>query len=336
MKLRLSNRGLVLLAGVTGAAAAAIAASGCGGGDDTSISSPSSDASVEATTDSAVESQDADASGLDTGTLLPEAGIAEAGTGGPDASDAGSERDAGDASVSQYDGSLAQFPAAVSGAFCTAKQVCCLVSAAQWNQADCVREVELGGGFRSLSTYTHSFDGGHVVLDASAAATCLSDMQTLLTSACGVLTSTTVLRLQGECYGAVNGTLGVDAGPCTSSIECANNEYCSDAGVCTHLEGLGEPCLSSDSCSYRGTPGSGIYCNLAADGGAGQCAPTEGLDGGDCATAVYAYVVCRSGLCGFNPGCADSITFTDPGPHSFLCTFIIPDAGPSDAGDGGD
>lgn len=346
MELRLTHVGAFFGGTISLAACAAIAGVGCGGDD--ASTSITTDGSIEATTEAGsdgsaeAEPQEGSSGGGDSSpddVQEPgsEAGVADADAGGGpimDASDASDANSANEASAPVYDGSLIDYPIQVSNAFCTAKQTCCLVSPASWNQVSCVKELELGGGFRSLSTYTHSLDGGHVELDASAAETCISDMETLLTAACGTVTSENVLRLQTECYGALVGTLGVDAGTCTSSIECANGAYCTSHGVCAPLQGLGGPCSSTDSCAYRGSSDAGIYCRLAADGGPGQCAQTEGLDGGDCANAVNANDVCSSGLCGFEPGCADSVTFTDPGPHSFYCTFIIPDAGP-DGGDGG-
>ena len=329
MKLRMNRGGIALLASLSGAAGGAAIAVGCGG-DDTSTS-PAEDASVEAQADAPSAPLDGpivDGSNGDVGSTPDAASEAS-----PDSGDAGSVIEAG--APPFYDGSAAAFPAAVSAAFCTAKQVCCLVSPSRWNEAACVGSVQAGGGYRNLSTYSTSLggsiDGGHVALDASAAGTCLADMLGLLTASCGVATSATALRLQGECYGAFQGTLGVDAGPCGTSLECAPGSSCVK-GVCATLSGVGGSCTSTDDCSYRGSSAPTVYCRLSLDGGAGRCAPAEGLDGGDCANASNANDVCLSGLCGFNPGCADSVTFTDPGPQTLFCNNILPEAGPVDGG----
>jgi hypothetical protein len=311
------------IAGTAGAMSAAFV--GCGSDDSTKPNTEVDGSSTDATTDvsvSAEASPELESGGGDTGVVTEkDAGDGGTGSSEPDASEAGGP--AGPNVVP------AEYPSRVSSAFCARLNQCCLVSAASWKQSTCVSQLQNAGGFRFLGEYSASLEAGTVGFDASTAANCLSAMSTI---DCGELTSTKVLQLQQECYSALSGKVGVDAGPCLTSADCTSGAFCSitgDAGTCTALLGLGDPCTHafSDECSYLGT--GAAFCAVPSEipGGSGPavCAPTEPIDGG-----CFANSPCQSGLCGF-PGCASQIVFADPGVENGTCDFYtIKDAGAGD------
>jgi len=221
---------------------------------------------------------------------------------------------------------LQGFPPAAVQAYCARLGQCCLVSTASWNEALCVRDFTSGGGFRELSSFSASLDSGNVLYDAGAAAQCIADFTGF---PCGAVTSSAILTEQAACYGALAGTLGIDAGPCRTSLECATNEYCavtadSGTGVCEALHALAAPCTkaTSEECSYLGLGTPALFCNLPKDGGQGQCESTLPNDAG-CTDNNQ----CQTQLCSY-PSCGPTIVFSDPGVAGGTCAFFtIQDAG---------
>lgn len=245
-----------------------------------------------------------------------------AGSGEADASEAGPV-DAG------YDGpSLADFPHAVDQAYCGRLQTCCEVPDAAWKtgSSSCVSVLDGVGGILRIGAYAAAFDSGAVVFDTAAAMTCLNDIATLN---CGTVPATTFDELKADCFAAMVGTLGIDAGPCINPLQCTTGEFCrlladGGAGVCVALGTTGQPCNDptySTDCSYLGNGGSLLYCG-PGDGG-NVCQPQLPVDAG-CTQNPQ----CQSGACNY-PMCVSTYTFSDPGA-GICADFTI-----ADAGDGG-
>lgn len=292
-------------------------AGGCG--SSTTTTPPSAtDGSSDSTTDVSSEPPDEGS---------PDVMQTDSSPPGPDAGDAADAPYNFGVDAASIDApSIGAFPSTVAQAFCTRLASCCFVSSAAWNQLLCTQQVTNGGGFRELSSFSPSLDSGNVLYDASAAAQCIADFTGL---PCGTVNSSAILTLQGSCYGALTGTLGVDAGPCRTALECGNNEYCAingDAGTgfCSALHGVNQPCTSptSEECSYLGLGNPALFCKLGADGGPGQCMPTEPNEAG-CTINNQ----CQSQLCDY-PKCGPTIVVSDPGVNGGTCEyFTIKDAG---------
>jgi hypothetical protein len=293
---------------------------GCGSGDDSSA--PSKDAGGDATLDASSGSDAASAdSGLD-GTVSDGAQDGGNDADAADSSDGAENADVSDGGSNAADvavdaPSIGDFVVQVTAALCRRLETCCLLSDMSWNQTLCINDIQAGGGFRELNEFSASIDSGNILYSPITANKCISDMVTI---PCAAAISAVTLTLQSECYAALAGTLGVDAGPCKTSIECATNEYC-NAGTCSPVLGTNQPCTRNlnDQCVYRG--GQSAYCDLPSQGGAGQCEPTLPNDAGCNSNGQ-----CQSGLCDFP--CGNQEVFADPGVPSGTCAFYtIPDAG---------
>lgn len=320
MDLNLSKIALALGTVMAGAAAVSTSMVGCGG-DDTAVTADSG--ARDGTVDVAV-----DGPGSDDGSQT-EAGTDGGGGGDADSSTPSDANDASD--VQQYDvPPLGQYPHSVDEAYCVRMGNCCLVQPSQWNltgDGGCTPIIDEFGGFRGLAEFNAALDSGLVTYNQAAAANCLQEISTLN---CGVLTAQDIVKIQNDCFSAMQGTLGVDAGPCVNALECQSGEYCQLAtdggpGRCATLQGIGQPCndtVHSTDCTYLGNGNPSAYCDPGDGSAPPTCASSKPLDAG-----CNYNPECQSGACNW-PVCVDSIVFSDPGVANGVCAyFTIKDAG---------
>jgi hypothetical protein len=273
-----------------------------------------------------------DAAGPDSTTIdgsadvAPEAAQIDAGSDAIDApSDTNDFTDIGDVQIDVPP--LAQYPHAVTEAYCTRLSECCPLMAGQtWNQngtGGCGPVLQFYGGPFNVEGFNASLGSGNLGYDASAAYACLHEF---LSFNCGTISATTLDKVRDDCFGAINGTLAIDAGPCATSLECQPGAYChivasADGGAaawCAPLLAIGQPCadnINSTDCTYLGNgtpqascrgPDGGTTCQASAPAG-GTC--TFNPD-------------CQSGVC-FTPMCISTYDFSDPG----TCGTFVVDAG---------
>jgi hypothetical protein len=293
---------------------------GCGG-DDTTGTVPEAGQPDTTTQDVAAEGSSSDVT--TTETSVGE----DAGDGGADAMGTEEGGDAGDAADVAVDApALVDFPHAVSVAYCAHLGECCNVPANQWNldgMNGCVPIIESQAhGFRYIAIYQSALDSGAITYDPAAAANCLQEVSRL---PCGVVQADMLLQVQNDCFAAMKGTLGADAGPCINSGECLPGQYCllgdASTGTCAPLQGQGQPCtdtVRSSDCTYLGNGDPALYC---AQGDAGAtCQPAQPLDAGCKYNAQCESQTCKA------PYCASSLVFANPGGAG-CAYFTISDAG---------
>jgi hypothetical protein len=220
---------------------------------------------------------------------------------------------------------LQGFPSAVDQAYCTRLQQCCLVPNGSWDP-NCGPELDGVGGIIGIWDHNAALDGGHVTYDAAAAGTCLNY---LLSLNCGVVPSAAVRIIRDLCFGAMQGTLGPDGG-CVDALECQAGLYCrlaadGGAGNCTALQGQGQPCTDITLSTDCTYLGNGTP--------ALYCAPNPDGGGATCQPALpldagcSVAAACQSWSCNY-PICDDSFVFSDPGvPNGTCASFTIVDAG---------
>jgi hypothetical protein len=251
--------------------------------------------------------------------------------GSADGGDSGADGEAAALDANFDAPPINQFPPAVTAAYCMRLQQCCLVPDGGWNENSCESLIGMGGGIRNIELHevalTEALDSGIVAYNKAAVPKCLQDIAAI---PCGTLAASTILGIQNDCYAALQGTLGVDAGPCTDPIECQTNEYCrfvgdAAAGTCVPLIPQGQPCTdvtNSTDCTYLGNGTSpALYCDPAGS----TCQPPAPLGDSGCNSNA----ACASGSCS-SPNCVSSYVFSDPGTPDGLCAlFLNPDAGDS-------
>jgi len=313
MKVGLSKIAVILGAVVGASVSATMCAVGCGGDSGAPQQEEGgADSTVDSTFDVGSDTQALDAVHPDVGT--------EAGSG-RDAADAGAADDATDSSDFTNIGDvqidvppLAEFPHAVIEAYCSHLQDCCIMSQDiaspdQWNQdgdGGCAPFLAARSGAFGIGNHGAALDSGLVTYDATASYTCLREW---LSFQCGTVSAAGLQKVKNDCYGAMAGTLGINAGPCIDSIQCKSGEYCrlGDAGngTCVPLSGLGQPCAdttNSFDCSYLGLGNPAQYC-AALEGGS-ICQNALPSDAG-CTTNA----TCQAGVCIF-PRCVDTTVFS--------------------------
>jgi hypothetical protein len=254
--------------------------------------------------------------------------------GGDAASDANDFADIGDVQIDVP--ALTAFPHAVDEAYCTRLQQCCLVDPSQWNQdgADggCAPSFDQAGGVFGVASFG-GLAGGKVAYNQAAAYNCLHDF---LSINCGTVASSSLVKVQNDCFAAMVGTLDVGAGPCNSSLECKPGGYCrvvgdASTGTCAALQTQGQPCVdttSSTDCTYLGNGNPALYCAPGVDGGPATCQPALPLNG-TCTQNPQ----CVTDSCN-GTSCVDMYVFSDPGLAMGTCAgFTLPGG---DAGAGGD
>jgi hypothetical protein len=305
---------------VTGTSAFAAGLVACGGDDVTALPPEAGpdgtmEASNDATQDSTIEgSADSGAEGGQEAAM--------------DAPADGTE-DAPDVVLGPDASALLAYPHAVDVAYCQREQQCCLVPAAQFDVNGCANQLDTYGGALRTGIYSAVFGAGNVGLNPARAATCFSEIAAFN---CGMFAATAYAMAVTDCNSAIVGLIPIDAGGCTSSVECATGAYCNvstgpdagDAGgTCAPLLPSGSPCNNptSEQCTYLGNGQPPLYCNIVGDSSVGQCTGAKGVDAG-CMTNAE----CLSGLCGGN--CLTETVFSDPGVMGGFCdSFTIKDAG---------
>lgn len=238
---------------------------------------------------------------------------------GPDVKDAGPDISVNDASA------ILQFIADHRTKVCARYAQCCFGSdAGAFDQSKCDSIVASLGWSRSIQEpqFPGIATGGRILLDPTAAATCIASVSTF---SCPSIQASENNTMTQACYKALTGTQGAGQ-PCNATVECASGNYCSpggdagDAGtgVCTALSGSGGACNTAspqnNMCQYRGYLGTASRCD-----GTNKC-NTRLANGIAC---NYDWE-CTSGLCdNVTFTCGNSALTTSP----FLCSFITKDAG---------
>jgi hypothetical protein len=329
-------RTVVVLMGVTGGVAAASAAfvSGCGGDDSTaSVEDAATDATTDGTTDAPNVVPDGSGqqpeTGGDTGSSM-EAGEAGDGGGG-DAGD-GSSVPEGSVVTAQ----LLAFPGTVATAYCQRLETCCGADAGNFNMAGCVSDNVQGGWELSLPFPLDVLDAGHVALDPTASADCIAKIGNF---ACPTSDAGAYGAITTACFKALQGTIPIGQGPCTSPFECASGSYCTtvDAGdsgpgtACEPLLTVGQPCgntLHDTACSDHGSGANPAnFCDRLGIREAGVTCQPEIANGSLCTTDFVHYddESCQSLLCGDDWNCGTTLTQ----PSTFQCGAyqVTPDGG---------
>jgi hypothetical protein len=335
----------VALAGALTSTTATFA--GCGSAWTSSGSQPedaTTDVSIfsEASNDALGSADVADASGLvdaadvSTNSADAQPEVTDAALGISDAADVtdaateltDSASDVTDATVDVQTvaPSLDEFTHAVDYAYCVRIQQCCLTGAAQWNTAACAALFDSYGSPFRTGVYQAAFDGGYVGYKPAQAVDCLQEIAAFNC----VVTAQVFAKAVLDCNAAIVGLIGIDAGGCRSSVECAAGAYCnvpegSDSGIgsCLSLQQEGQPCTNpnSEQCTYLGNGEPPLFCGSPGDGGPDRCTAALGVDAG-CSTNAQ----CQSGLCGGQ--CLAESTLSDPGVDGGFCQyFAIVDAG---------
>jgi hypothetical protein len=336
------------LAGGVGAVLASSLFVACGGGDDSSSNVPT-DASVA--TDGTVDgtAHDGQSTGNDASDgsasdvmVGSETSVSEASThdGGADAADAGDSSTITDAAPDVVDASvdvaeIIGFFNSINPTYCERLRNCCQATPAQWSDGGfgvgCVATMNDPnvGGFFKLTALAASAGSGHLGFNSANAASCLQGLSTL---ACGVVQQTTINTTIAPCQSATTGTLDVDAGPCSTSLECKPGAFCqqdSSGSRCSPLHTQGQACrdttLSTD-CSYLGRGASGLQCDDPGDGGTPTCQPLlpTGATVGCVQNAQCQSLDCNS------PACVTQFLFSDPSnhdPNTGICAGFETDGG---------
>jgi hypothetical protein len=301
---------------------APFALQGCGG-DDTEIATADGGGA-----DTSVDGSHADVTGIDANGK----DVQVVDGGGVDASDGSLPF----LDANSFDAPpIQQFPAVVNQLVCQRLGECCAYDGGPaFDQAGC--EALYGGsvGFEYVGQYLpFPNDAGNVVYNTMLAAQCMAAARGI---SCGVVNAAELIAFRQYCTGALQGTLGLDAG-CTSTVECAQG-YCNydvDGGQkCTPLQGIGGDCNQNydEACADKGlgrNPPN--YCAQNDAGVYGCAAPLP--NGADCFTDQ----ACSTGLCVFldpNPTglpgkCGTTEPLTDPGVFDggFCEGLAIKDAG---------
>jgi hypothetical protein len=319
-----------VLAGLLGCGGAlAFAAVGCGGDDNTN--NDAGDSAPDRTSDHSVadhHTSDASDAGSDVDSAPPTDGSVDSPVDSPV-----------DSHVNVDAAALYDFPTAVNTAYCQRLEFCCLGAdagtAATAFVASCVQQESEYGGIVNVNLA--NIRGGHIKLDPTAAAKCLSDIASI---SCGTYTSAEETAILDDCSAAMVGQIDLGKGGCTSAWDCAPTAYCAGlagpldpiyaddgglvsdggTGTCTSLHPVTTSCQDVNfytDCSYLGNGSPGNFCNPNDAGTGGTCVadyPT-GSAGAGC---LYNQQ-CATQICDFGVGCEETGTFSDPGPESVIC-----------------
>ncbi len=167
-------------------------------------------------------------------------------------------------------------------AICTLTRTCCAPQGAAIDMAKCRTLFGSYDGFQGELNGSARFTSGNVAYDNANADACLAGIAAL---GCGSLSAASYRPTLQACFNTMTGTLGTGAA-CANSVECSSSHYC-DAGVCAPLVATGQPCTSSEQCSYRGA---GVGCDYFDTW---TCLGALRANGEPCAAALE----CQSGLC---------------------------------------
>jgi hypothetical protein len=210
---------------------------------------------------------------------------------------------------------------------CQRTQACCLVSASQFDLAECVTAYSNSatGGWLSVALVEPYVDSGLIGFDPASACQCLMDTANV---GCGFLSAQFLTASRSACTQALPGLSPIDGG-CASSFECVPpSAYCTgtDGGTCMPLVPEGGPCTVDDMCSYGALGNPSRYCDTTTSQ---TCVPRFSDDAGCQRSAQCASNICLGGSGGVS--CQSSGVFSDPGVAGGLCDFFTI----KDAGDGG-
>jgi hypothetical protein len=294
----------------------AVVGVGCGG-DDTAVT-------VDSSTDTTTPTPD--------GNNTIDVGTGETGEGG--GTDSG---DSGDGGFS-FDGTvppLDTYIQTVIAAFCDRFGECCLPgNPAAWDRQACITEQLTHSVIGDLAARIKATkDGGTGILyDTTKAAECLGRLQSPSGTPC-TLPSANYVALRSVCYGALQGTVALNAKGCTDSIQCASAGRCdtsTDGGTCVALLDSGARCKTSDDCSYRGIYQPPLFCDDDparhpddAGGSIPTCSPQLPINA-TCFTASDFEGACASAVCSGVGTCEDSVVLNDV---TDCQSFTIADAG---------
>jgi hypothetical protein len=240
------------------------------------------------------------------------------------------------------------FPGQVATALCDRTAVCCGFSgldASAFNATKCINS-SLPIGFKGSSFGSDLLDSGRVTFNASKAQSCLSQLAAI-DCVTNQLTSAVDIALYANCFGALIGTLPVDAS-CAGSIECAPGEFCdpveagADASVCRALRTANQVCSdfypnpdsgaapsaaqltnAQSACSYRGSGDTNLACAYLDSTTFGYLYPAVCVAAGPLDAGCVSDQECTSKTCSV-PSCVQAERFITPA----TCTAdTIPDAG---------
>jgi hypothetical protein len=214
---------------------------------------------------------------------------------------------------------LSGFPNAVDVAYCERLRECCGAGLNNWDP-NCAAQLDNLGGVFGQGAFNAAFDSGLVQFDASAAHSCLLLVRSLT---CGTIPAAGLATVIQDCFGAMQGTLAIDAGPCINSLECSAG-FCKLAqdggpGFCHALAALGQPCTDpagSTDCTYLGNGVPPLFCG-PNDAGMNVCQNALPLSA-PCNSGVQ----CASGSC-YSTGCSSNQILSNAG----ICSQFITDAG---------
>jgi hypothetical protein len=324
--MKLDVRRAYVLYAVVASAAGAVVSTAAGCGDDNSVTSGEDSGS-----DSTAEGG-GDVQATETG---PDA---DAGT--MDSADAPATEDVSDAPSGFVDVGdvaidvppLGQFPHAVDLAYCTRLQQCCMVPSSQWDntndQNGCVPTLDTYGGVVGIADFNSALDSGLVLYDASAAKTCLDYVYSFT---CGTVPASAITFIRDQCFGAMQGTLTAGNGPCVNSLQCTSGLYCQltadgGPGNCTALKTQGQPCVDTTLSTDCTYLGNGTPALYCFDPMDGGAPTCQPALPLDASTCT-GNAACQTWTCNY-PTCVDTVVFSDPGTPMGICaTFTIVDAG---------
>jgi hypothetical protein len=330
MNRELNRVGILFGCFVAGAGLISTVMAGCGS------SNSSEDGGTDATTDSSGDVMTAETSSEgsnDAGdaaetSLGADAPLSVDGDAAEVTDSASGFVDVGDVAIDAP--SISQFPHAVDVAYCTRLQECCLVPPSQWNlngASGCVPLVDQGGGLVGIGAFNPALDSGLVLYDASAAKTCLDFV---LSFSCGDVPASAYNTIKTVCFGALQGTLAAGAGPCVNALECQGGLYCQVAadggpGACAPLKTQGEPCTDTRFSTDCTYLGNGTPALFCFNPADGGTPTCQPAVPVDGGCTTEAQ--CQSLVCNY-PVCSNVEIFSDPGQPNGTCEFFtLPDAG---------
>jgi hypothetical protein len=265
--------------------AATVIGVGCGG-DDTVVP-----------VDSSADIRTGDSPGIDVAN----------GDTGSEAGDEGGDANDGGVYYDVVPPPLDKFIETVMGTYCDRIGECCIPGKpANWDRQGCIDEqltnysvVDNLAGHRAATQN----GGAGIQYDTTRAAECLFRLHDPNADPC-TITSAEYLAIRDACYGALKGTVALNAKGCTDAIQCASPGRCdTSTGNCVPFLGDGGLCQTSDDCSYRGSYQPQLFCDDDPDRHPGPdggwiptCSPLLPLNA-TCGNTTDYEGACLSGVC---------------------------------------
>lgn len=225
---------------------------------------------------------------------------------------------------------------------CTSWLTCCPggLDGGNYDLQHCIDNIGAFGWEGTLPRDNRVYFRGHIVVDQSKAAGCISALNSF---PCGAQTAAQWGAITTACELVIQGTIASNSPGCISSFECAPGNYCDptvDGGLCTPLATQGQPCntkindpagvnpLADEMCSYLSSGQPPLFCDMInSPPDAATCQPLL-MNGATCSnptTGYYDDQACsRPALCGDNLQCNGTASY----PYANFCEYYrIQDAG---------